>query len=244
MNKPTLLLILAAAGLATAAEPQFEVATVKFNDHSDPRMGSGPSSRNGKFNAGNLTLKKLISFAYDVPEFQMKGPAWLESEHFDVTAKMPDGSPDSQVKPMLRKLLEDRFHLQTHLETAEMSYYALVVGKSGSKIKELRDGEPIPPPTFLPGGAAMMTNGTVESFAGQLAPAVGRPVLDKTGMTGRFHIFVNYAPARAGAAGDVSDPGPDLFTAIQDQLGLKLEPQKGPVEILAVDSAAKLPDGN
>jgi uncharacterized protein (TIGR03435 family) len=244
MYKIGLLLIWAAAGLPLAAEPQFEVATVKLNDHSDPRMGSGPSLRNGTFNAGNLTLKNLISFAYGVPEFQMRGPAWLESEHFDVAAKMPEGSPDTQVKPMLRTLLEERFHLQTRLETAEMNFYALVVGKSGSKIKELRDGEPIPPPKFLPGGGAMMTNGTVEDFAGQLAPKLARPVLDKTGLIGRFHIFVAYAAAHPATAGDASDPGPDIFTAIQDQLGLKLEPQKGPVEVLVVDSAAKLPEGN
>jgi uncharacterized protein (TIGR03435 family) len=239
-----LLCAFALAASAQTARPEFEVATVKLNDHSDPRMGSGPSVRNGRFTAGNLTLKRLVSYGYDLPEFQLKGPAWLESEHFDVAAKMPDGSPDAQAKPMLRTLLEDRFHLKSHRETAEMSYYALVVAKGGSKIKELRDGEPIPPPNFPPGAAAMMTNGTLASFAGQLAPVAGRPVLDKTGMTGRFHIFVTYASARAAAAGDASDPGPDLFTAIQDQLGLKLEPQKGPVEFLVIDSAEKIPEEN
>src|ERR1700722_15553896 len=108
-----LLCAFALVASAETARPEFEVATVKLNDHSDPRAGSGPGVKNGTFMAGNLTLKKLISYAYDVQEFQMKGPAWLESEHFDVTGKMPDGTQMDQAKPMLRTLLEERFHLQT-----------------------------------------------------------------------------------------------------------------------------------
>jgi uncharacterized protein (TIGR03435 family) len=244
MNRTSLLLVFAIAGLAFAAEPQFEVATIKLNDHSDPRTGSGPGVRNGRFNAGNLTLKKLISYAYDVPEFQMKGPSWLESEHFDVTAKMPDGSPDAQAKPMLRTLLEERFHLRTHRETAEMNFYALVVGKGGSKLKEVQAGEQVKFPQVPPTSAMMMTTGPLSDFAAHLAPMVGRPVVDKTGMPGTFRVFLIYASNRAAAAGDASDPGPDVFTAVQDQLGLKLEPQKGPVETMVVDGADKLPEEN
>jgi len=229
---------------AQTARTQFEVATVKLNDHSDPHIGSGPSVKNGTFMAGNLTLKKLISYAFDVQEFQMKAPAWLESEHFDVTAKMPDGSPDAQARPMLRTLLEDRFHLKTHSETSEMSVYALVVGKSGSKLKEVQAGEEVKPPKMPPHAAMMMTKGPLSDFAADLAPKVGRPVVDKTGMTGTFRVFLVYASTGAAPADATADSAPDLFTAIQEQLGLKLEPQKGQVACLVIDSAEKVPEGN
>lgn len=195
-----LFCVCALAASAQTVQPAFEVATVKLNDHSDPRMGSGPSVKSGKFMAGNLTLKRLISYAYDVQEFQMKGPGWLESEHFDVAAELPEASQDGQAKPMLRTLLEDRFRLKTHRETAEMNIYALVVGKGGSKVPEIHPGEPVKPPSFPPGASMMMSNGPIAQFIGNLAPRVGRPIVDKTELKGEFHVVLSFAPDSAGAS--------------------------------------------
>jgi uncharacterized protein (TIGR03435 family) len=143
---------------------------------------------------------------------------------------------------MLRALLEDRFHLQTHRASQEMNYYSLTIGKSGSKLKELRPGDPVPAPSFGPGtpSSMMMTNGSVARFAASLARNLGRPVIDRTGLSGNFHIMLAFTPATSLSG----DPGPDIFTAIQEQLGLKLEPQKGPVDILKVDRADKTPTEN
>jgi uncharacterized protein (TIGR03435 family) len=222
------LCVFALAASAQTAQPAFDVATVKPN-HSGSRGSVAPGARNGQFKGENNSLKTLLSAAYAIPEFQVQGPDWLKTALFDIAAKPPDGTTPDRIMPMLRTLLEDRFHLQTHREMAEMNIYALAVGKGGSKLPEFRAGEPMKPPTFLPGASMMMSNGPLEQFAGQLAPKVGRPVVNKTGLTGAFHVVLSYSPPSSAAARDASDPGADLFTAIQEQLGLCWSLRKGPL---------------
>ncbi len=238
MRKTCIILVLAAAGLAFGAEPQFEVATIRPSDGGPG--GFVPGARNGRFSTTKSSLKTLIGYAYAVPEIQISGPDWIAAESFDITATLPSGADPEQAASMLRVLLEERFHLKTHRESVEMNYYALAIGKNGTKLKELIPGEPIPAPKFGPDRppSTLMTNGTVADFAAFLAKTMGRPILEKTGLTGRFHILIQYTPPAS------AEPGPDIFTAVQEQLGLKLEPQKGPVEILKVDSADKVPTDN
>jgi uncharacterized protein (TIGR03435 family) len=233
-----ILLVLAAAGLAFAADPQFEVATIRPS--AGGPGGFAPGVRNGRFSTTNFPLKALIGYAYAIPEIQISGPDWIAAESFDITATLPSGAQPEQAAPMLRALLEERFHLQTHRESIEMNYYALTIGKNGTKLKELIPGESIPTPKFGPDRppSTLMTNGTVADFGAFLAKTMGRPILDKTGLTGRFHILLQYTPPASTL------PGPDILTAMQEQLGLKLEAQKGPVEILKVDSADKAPTDN
>jgi len=232
------VLFLLPVSVLIAADPQFEVATVKPNLSGSAGSG-GPGARNGRFTGQNNSLKTLISVAFAVPEFEVTGPDWLESQHFDVTATLPQGVQPDQIAPMLRALLEQRFHLQTHRETVEMSYYALIINKGGPKIKPIVPGEPLPPPPSPKGLAVQMTNGTVQDFGESLARhQVDRPVLDKTGLTGRYHIVITYATEHS------TEPGPDIVTAIQEQLGLKLESQKGPIEVIKVDHADKTPVEN
>jgi uncharacterized protein (TIGR03435 family) len=245
-----LFCVVAVAASAQTARPAFEVATVKPSQANNIGpyglhvRSVGPGLRNGKVTAENVTLTTLIGSAYGVPEFQIQGPDWLGSERFDVNAKIPEGTPPDQAMPMLRTLLEERFHLQTHREMAQMNVYALVVGKSGSKIKEFRAGEAVKPPNAPDGSMMMMVNGTLDKFAAQLSPRVGRPVVDKTGMAGTFMVFLTYSSGGGTSVDVPSDSGPDIANAIQEQLGLKLEPQKGPVEILKVDRAEKVPEQN
>jgi uncharacterized protein (TIGR03435 family) len=237
MSKLSLLLALA-AGLAFAAEPQFEVATIR------PSVGGPggwvPGIRNGRFSTTAFPFKALIGYAYSIPEIQISGPDWLTAESFDITATLPAGAEPDQAPLMLRALLEERFHIKTHREMIEMNYYALTIGKNGTKLKPLVPGEPIPTPKFGPDRppSTLMTNGTMGDFAAFLAKTMGRPVVDKTELTGRFHILLQYTPPSSTL------PGPDILTAIQEELGLKLESQKGPVEILKVDSADKVPTEN
>jgi uncharacterized protein (TIGR03435 family) len=237
MRKPSLLLLLTAS-LAFAADAHFEVATIRPSTGGPG--GWVPGIRNGRFTTTNSSLKALIGYAYAIPEMQISGLDWLGSESFDITATLPSGVEPDQAPLMLRALLEDRFHMKTHRETIEMNYYALSIGKNGTKLKELIPGEPIPAPKFGPDHppSTLMTNGTIAEFAAFLAKTMGRPIVDKTGLPGRFHILLQYTPP--------SDtlPGPDILTAMQEQLGLKLEAQKGSVEILKVDSADKVPTDN
>jgi len=237
MSKTCIFLVLAAV-VAFAADPQFEVATIRPS--AGGPGGFAPGVRNGRFYTTESSLKTLIGYAYLIPDIQISGPGWIDSQFFDITATLPAGSTPDQAPPMLRALLEERFHLKSHREMVEMNYYALTIGKDGTKLKELIPGEPIPTPKFGPDRppSTLMTNGTVADFAAFLAKTMGRPILDKTGLAGRFHILLQYTPPSSTL------PGPDILTAMQEQLGLKLEAQKGPVDILKVDSADKAPTDN
>jgi hypothetical protein len=164
MPKAALACLVAVAGIAPAGDPQFDVATVRPN-YSGSHMGRGPSAKNGKFTAENISLKTLIASAYEVREFQVMGPGWLASEQYDITAKLPEGVLDSQTAPMLRTLLEERFHLRTHRETAEMSIYALVAGKAGPKFRALGPGEEFKPPAFPLKSAFTLLNGGMARWA-------------------------------------------------------------------------------
>lgn len=234
--------LLIVAGVASSAQetpgPQFEVATIRLS--AGGPGGFVPGVRNGRFGATNASLKALIGYAYSIPEMLISGPGWLDSQHFDVTATLPAGASQDQAALMLRALLEERFHLKSHRENVEMNQYILGIGKNGPKFKELIPGEPIPHPDFGPGTppTTLMVNGTLADFADSLGRTIGRPVIDKTALTGRFHLIIRYAGRNA------TTPGPDILTAVREQLGLKLEARKGPVEILKIDSVDKTPTEN
>ena len=226
----------------------FEVATIKPNASSDNRVRIGIQP-GGRFVASGMTLTQLIAFAYDLRDFQITGePGWASAERFDINAK-GDGSgegPDA-IRIMMRALLAERFQLKSHEETKEMSVYALVVGKGGSKlVKSASNG---PGPQIRLGRGGISGKGMpIDLLVRQLSQNVGRTVLDKTGLTGSYDIELNFS-AEAGPGGLPGSPdavagtgsnGPTIFTAVQEQLGLKLEPTKGPVKMLAVDSVSKL----
>ena len=235
--------------MAADANPQFEVATIKPSQSRDAggSIKVGPS---GMVNLTNFPIMVVIQFAYNVPRHQISGgPSWVESERFDIVGK-PDieGSPNmSQVKEMLQKLLADRFQLSLHHEKKELSVYALTVAKGGPKLTEDTDN-PNGLPTFRGRGGPEgrnVQNSTMAEFASDLRGSLGdRPVVDQTGLGSKRYDFILKwtpdAPAMNGATGappvaDNPDAPPDIFAAIQQQLGLKLESTKGPVEILIID---------
>ncbi len=236
-----LLSILGLSAGLVFADPQFDVATIRPSDGGPG--GFVPGVRNGRFRTTKSSLKTLIGFAYSIPEMQISGPDWIASQTFDLTATLPASAEPDQAPAMLRALLEERFHLRVHRESAEMSYYALGIAKGGFKLKPLQPGDPIPPvygPGTPPskGMTTLMNNGALADFAQSLARVMGRPVVDKTALAGRFFMFIRYAGPNA------TEPGPDILTAIQEQLGLKINAHKGPVEILKVDSLDKMPTDN
>jgi uncharacterized protein (TIGR03435 family) len=252
-----------------AKPPEFEVASIKPSA-PDARGTFIRTSAGGRVNVTNFTLKELIVFAYRVQPFQISGgPAWLATVHWDVSAK-PENSPkQGEVPLMLQSLLAERFQLTLHRETKELPIYALVLakkdGKLGPNLVESKEGgctvpdRNNPPPPPAPGkpptvfcGQQMMGRGTLrassipmENLIPMLARLLGRTIIDKTGLAGKYDINVEWTPdeGQFGPAppdapkSDVT--GPSIFTALQEQLGLKLESQKGPVEILVVDRAEK-----
>jgi len=207
----------------------------------------------------------LVGLAYRLQEFQISGgPGWIGSDRFDVEGKAgnPKADPD-QVRLMLQSLLEDRFKLKLHRETKESSVYALVVGKDGPKIKLSSDQGPEingpAPPGAGPNhgamrfGAGSLTGNavTLSLFARLLSQQLDRIILDKTNLTGRFDIQLHWTPGVGEVPYDPSgytlppsdSSGPSVLAAIQEQLGLRLESIKAPVEIVVIDSVEK-PSGN
>jgi uncharacterized protein (TIGR03435 family) len=214
-------------------------------------MGFNPG---GRFTATNATLFLLIEQAYRVQHFQIiGGPSWINADRFDVEGKTETGllpvppavsditNPDVPVL-MLQSLLEDRFQLRLHHETRDLPEYILEIGKDGTRLKEVGG----PPQGISIGGGMIYGKATPFSlFVPILSQQVRRPVIDRTGLNGYYEIILEYsepsvmADGRASAPALESDEILPINLAIQEQLGLKLESTKGPVEVLVIDSVQK-----
>ncbi len=248
--------LLFAAGLAflqaTVSAPAFEAASVKpakFDDTHGPVFDFHP----GGLSVTNGTLKGIIEMAFDVRDFQISGPRWIDSARYYISAKLPgEETPDRaerirESRRLLEGLLEQRFQLKAHRETKELPVYVLAVAKSGARVKEAQGASKS---NGIRGSCGRMTGveAPMAILAMVLSRQLGRPVEDRTGLTGKYDFELAWTPepgsckAPADAPGPPED-GPSIFTAIQEQLGLKLESTKGPVEIVVIDHVEK-PDEN
>ena len=241
---------LLAVGLMSAqTRPSFEVASVKPVNPEDRRLSFNVQP-GGRLNV-KYTLNKLIAAAYDIKLFQISGgPAWMGSDLFEITAKAESSADYDKVMLMLQSLLAERFHLVIRRETKEMPLYALLLAKGGPKFKEAKEppsGRTIVRRGLLSGEGIGMT-----AFIGPLSSFLGRSVVDKTGLTGIYDLKMQWQPDEnqvamfqamgvpEGFGAPPPDPlGPMLFTALQEQLGLRLESQRGPVEVLVIERVQK-----
>jgi uncharacterized protein (TIGR03435 family) len=235
----------ACAALLAQDQPSFEVASVKpsasDSQGRDLRVYPG-----GRLHITHLELDTIVREAYGIKHDQLSGgPAWLHTDQFDIEAKA-SGDPDrARMMAMLRTLLAERFQLKIRRETHEENIYALVVGKGGPKLTPSTASESFirlyrNTPVELPG--VDYTIGGQKVSLAQLADRLGdmqlgRPVQDRTGIQGEFDFKLRYA------TDDNPDTGPSIFAAIQEQLGLKLEAAKGPVETFVIEKAER-PSGN
>lgn len=230
------------------ADPAFEVASVKLS--SPGERGGGFRVQGRQFTATNLSLRNLILFAYGISPRQLVGaPDWIDKDRYDVLGK-PDveGQPNrKQTQALIQKLLADRFSLKFHRDQRELAVYEIVVGKTGAKLTAA-EGDPKTDPLMFFYGPAKFNakNATMADFAGFLqAGVLDRPVSDQTGLTGRYDFGLLWRPeAPLGAGNNPPPPSdndglPDIFTAIQQQLGLRLEPTKRPTEVIAIDHLEK-----
>jgi len=227
-----------------AQQPAFEVASVKLNPGTSP-WTAGIGLRHGSLTAANATLRAMLAAAFGMAESRIIGPKWLDDRHFDLMAKSPQGVPDSQMKPMLQSLLSERFGLKEHRETREMPIYDLVIAKGGVKMPVFP--KEVPPATYPRGFPMARGSGTIEQLAKTLAQIAGRPVFDKTGVAERYNYVLSFAPLtpRTESASTADEPTPpDLFKALQEQLGLRLEANKGSLEVVIVDRIERTPSGN
>jgi uncharacterized protein (TIGR03435 family) len=214
----------------------FEVASVKRASAGNGNSGLFAMSTDPALvRYSNITLANLIVLAYRVDERLIGGPTWIGSEMYDVAAKLPPETPKDRVPIMLQTLLAERFKLAVHRETREQRVYFLVVGKSGPKLRPGREGGS--QNQMLP-GRIMGGSMPMSMLAGMLSRFVGDPVVDKTGLPDTFEIDLKWK-AEDGQSNDS-----ELFAALQEQLGLRLEPGKAPVERLIVDRVERIPADN
>lgn len=217
-----------------APRVEFEVVSVRPGDPNDP-SSSGRSTPGG-MEMRNTTLNTLVRSAYGLNEFQLVGgPKWAGSAKFNVVAKIPMGTTRDQMPLMIQSMLADRFKLEFHRETRALQEYALEVAKGGSRLQDATEEDKAHAGTSQGPRQIKAGSATLSDLARMLISVVGAPVLDRTGIKGQYNIALRFAPLMGGAPAD--DNLPDIFAALH-QLGLKLEPIKGPVEVLVIDSAA------
>jgi uncharacterized protein (TIGR03435 family) len=239
--------------------PEFEVASIKLNKSADSRVMVIPAT-GGRFTATNIPLQYLVTAAYRIQkDYQLSGaPPWLPSERYDIEAKAEGDPSFDAMLVMLQTLFEDRLQLKFHRVTKELPVYALVVSKPGKLHQS--EGNCAPPHEALPPrepvklaaapcrfmilpGRLGSQNAAMKQLTDALSRLTDRIVLDKTNLTGEYDINLEFtgdqgefqAPAAAGLTPTPDANRPSLFTALQEQLGLKLESQKGPVEMIVID---------
>jgi len=237
--------------MAADANPSFEVATIKPSKPDDQRKAF--IVRGNEFHIINEPLTQIISFAFDVQAKQVVGlPEWGDSDKYDIDAK-PDGEgapSGKQWKIMIQKLLADRFQLTFHKDKKELPVYVLSVAKTGSKLTKDDSAPNGLPGLFFQGlGKLNVHNALMSDFTGLMQSVVlDRPVIDQTGLTGRFDFTLNWTPddsqfsgmgARVPPPTDSADAPPNLYTAIQEQIGLKLEATKAPADVMVIDHVEK-----
>lgn len=227
-----------------AQGPAFDVASVRpssnaanglnqLNDGREPNHTSPES-----LTIRGASLRICIQWAYDIPPFQIEGPAWLKDSGFDIVAKAAEPVDDDHMRLMLRTLLATRFGLKAHSERKEMQVYELTLDKGGPKLHEsTTEG---PPMFSSPGkGALVAERATMSDFAGNISEALGRPVMDATGLKGRYDIHMDATAYMATSGDGPMDATGFLFNALQQQLGVKLESRKNTPEILVAWTASK-----
>ena len=264
---------------APAARPEFEVASVKPSEPLvNGRVSVGVHIDGAMVRCTYLSLANYLTMAYDIKDYQIIGPDWLTTSHFDIVAKRPEGiEGEKSLRAMVASLLEDRFKMVTHRETRDLPAYALVVSKGGLKIKE------VPPDpdgvdtskvdvnvtggqrgtiVDLGGGSSLSYSlnkmeakkVNFASITDSLSKFLDRPVVDETGLTGRYNFTLEYSVSELKAlvrasgadASQIPDFGgdqPSIFTSVEE-LGLKFEPRKAPVPVIVIDSIQKMPTAN
>lgn len=243
-------IVLLAVGMAAAQvqnaavsnyPTRFEVASVRMLERP---AGDGFTKISDPgallFTAHNASLDFLMQMAFGVQDYQIEGqPAWMESTVYDVSAK-PDsekGPTYDQLKPMLQQLLAQRFHLQTHAGEKEMKGYSLVVAKGGQRLRASRSEGSVS--AFITANKLQAAGVDMKGLAAMLTLALKQPVKDDTGIGGSFDVKLDYAPL-----GAMDSSLPSIFTAVQEQLGLRLEPAKVPVQMVVIDHVDRVPTEN
>ncbi len=217
----------------------YDVVSIKPHRPGDRNLSFGPTKQG--YAAANIMISFLVQYAYDLMPDQISGlPRWTLDDRFDLEAKIDEQtaaelnelSPEERMRQrerMMQVVLADRFKLQAHYGTREQPVYNLVIAKGGCKLKSSSSGES--PKMITSGGRIVMQAMPISALISNLPSSAGRIVVDKTGLGGSYDFTLQWAPEGA----DPADPRPSFFTALEEQLGLKLVPATAPVDILVID---------
>jgi uncharacterized protein (TIGR03435 family) len=212
---------------------EFEVASIKPN--RGVSITSGENIAHGTVTVTNDSLRDLIKVAYGLKDFQIAGgPQWLDADRYDIIAKAAtrEDISDRELRSLLQSLLADRFKLRTHSEKREETAYSLVIGRKGPMLTEHAGGKESSSTTA--NGSLRATKATTATLASTLSRILSRPVTDNTGLKGEYDYRLQWAPTE-----QPDSPLPSIFSALQEQLGLKLNSTRTLVEILVIDGARK-----
>jgi len=236
------MVLLAGLARAQGARPAYEVASVKVNN-----SGSGNTSSNGSKGQVVMTnqpMQRLLERAFGVKPMQVSGPGWIQDERYDIVAKYPEETKNEDRVLMLRTLLEDRFKLAVHRETKEIQGFALVVAKSGFKLKPAKAED---------GSSTNSSGGRVRKLTAQrtsmvqlaelLTRYLGELVVDRTGIEGVYDFEFQWVNDDQPPSPE-TEGVPSLFDAVQETLGLKLQRQRVPTEMIVVDHLERMPVEN
>jgi len=234
-----------------ATAPSFDVVSIKSLEGTGRARLPGARQSQGRFARAAATLRQLIEYAYDVQPLQvMGGPAWVSRSRFQVDARTERTTTPEQMRAMVRQMLTERFALKVHTDVRERPIYRMVMarqdGKPGPLLYRVDDGEcggSSPQPCDLAGwsGGLMSSGMGLQQLAAALfnrsqSTGIDRPVIDDTGLAGMFGFTLMFSTF--DTVPQVSRD-PSIFTALREQLGLKLEPARGPVELLVIDSVER-----
>jgi uncharacterized protein (TIGR03435 family) len=238
--------------LGQTTPPAFEVASVKASKQAgEASRRERVASQPGSLIMANVRFTKLMQWAYRVQDYQITGPGWINDERFDVVAKAGTPAPETELRTMLQGLLAERFKLALHRQTKELQAYAVTIGKDGHKLKESTTEGPMDvKPTGL--FRANVERADLDEIASMLSQPLQMPVLNLTGLKGRYDFSADVAEYVTPELLNTKRPGPELMqdliamaiNAMKKQLGLNVELRKLPVEMLIIDRAEKTPTEN
>ena len=230
------VIVLTTATAAFGQDPQravFEVASVRPSGADGSNGGVTPGQDGITAHGASLFL--LIRVAYNLQDYQISGPAWLRDQRYDIAAKASGPVSQDTLRTMLQSLLAERFKLSTHRESQERSVYALVPVPGGHRLRQSKEGTR--GGTSAEIGRLVFTGATMPGLALRLTQILSMPVVDSTGLAGPYDFTLEWQQ-------DDNAPGISLFTALQEQLGLKLEPRRVAVDVLVIDRAERVPTEN
>jgi uncharacterized protein (TIGR03435 family) len=245
---PNTLAAIACAVLATVPLPSqtteeppvFDVASVKPCDEN-AQAGTMMQEKSGSLFYRRINLLAVLRRAYNVDAPQIDGPSWLGSDCYDFQARFPENTPIPRIQQMLQNLLRERFALKAHIEERELPAFNLVLAKSGIKMKPSENGQLSYGHSRTPSGRRLVGKITMPVLAMNVSGIVGHPVADQTGLRGLYDLDLSFSLSNTPQNTDVYPP---IETALQEQLGLKLEARKARLDMVVIDSIERKPTGN